>query len=241
MTEQLALPLSSVTSSEAVFARVFRRLGVRRPVPDFRVEYFPFAGLRSTIRLRGNLVEVRLSDLLAGAPPLVFEALAEILMARVLLRKPSREARECYLAYVFTPGFRRRVDEARRARGSKRMLPARGHHFDLEAIFRRLNRRFFRGELPAPRLGWSPRRSRTILGHYDSGHGAILINRRMDDPSVPTYVIEYLVFHEMLHMKFPVELDGHRRVVHARKFLEAEKKFPHYEQVRQRLKHLHAV
>ncbi len=245
LTQQLAFPLETAvedrpvpaqTVPEAAFARVFHRLGLKRPTPNFHVEYHAFAGLRNIILRRDHVVRVRVSDLLADAPPLVLEALAEILLTRVFRRRPSCEARACYLAYVFAPGMRRRIDEARRERGSKRLLPAKGRWYDLEEIFRNLNRRFFRSELPRPRLGWSLRRSRTLLGHYDSAHGTITISRRLDSPSVPRYVVDYLVFHEMLHMQFPVERRDHRRVVHSPEFRAAEKKFPKFEEARRRLK-----
>jgi len=233
-TRQAVSPLTR--SPEAAFVRVFRRLNLRQPTPDFTVEYHAFAGLRSTIRLRGGQVRVRISDLLASAPPLVLEALAEILLAQLFRRRPSREARECYLAYVFGPGMRRRVDEVRRERGAKRLLPPRGHCYDLNEIFSELNQKFFHDGLPPPRLGWSPKRSRTVLGHYDSAHGTITVSRRLDSPSIPRYLVEYLVFHEMLHMRFPTERQGARRVVHSPAFREAEKEFPKLEQARRRLK-----
>jgi len=50
--------------------------------------------------------------------------------------------------------------------------------------------------------------------------------------------VEYIVYHEMLHMRFPVERRGHRRVVHSREFREAEKQFPKYEQACRQLKHI---
>ncbi len=232
--------LATGASAEAAFARVFRRLNLKQPVPDFSVEYRPFAGLRSTIRLRDSRVRVRISDLLAAAPPLVLEALAEILLAQLFRRRPSREARECYLAYVFGPGMRRRVDEVRSQRGAKRLLPPRGHCYDLDEIFAKLNRRFFRGELPPTRLGWSRKRSRTLLGHYDSAHGTITISRRLDSTSFPRYLVEYLVFHEMLHIRFPTDRRRDRRIVHSTAFREAEKKFPKYEQAHRRLKLIRA-
>ena len=144
--------------------------------------FHPFAGLRSTITLRNGAVKARVSDLLAEASPLVLEALAEILLARIFHRRPSREARECYLAYTFRPAIRHRIDAARRERGSKRLLPARGRHHDLEEIFHGLNHRFFHGQIPPSRLGWSPKDSRRILGHYDSGHGTIIVSRKLDSP-----------------------------------------------------------
>lgn len=234
--EQLSLPLETAHRPDELFARVFHRLGLKRPAPQFQVEYKPFASLRSSVRIGGNCAVAHISDLLAAAPPLVLEALAEILLGRLFRRRPSREARECYLAYVFTPAMRRRVDEARRRRGRKLILPPHGRHFDLEEIFRELNWRCFGGGIRLRRLGWSPQRSRSILGHYDSAHRTITISRALDSPKVPRYLVEYLVFHEMLHIRYPVEREGHRRIVHSRGFREAERKFPQYEQARRRLR-----
>src|SRR5690348_11660480 len=155
--EQLVLPLAPPAESrraqpEDTFARAFRRMGLKRAVPVFQVEFRSFAGLRSTIRLHGNHAHVRVSDILAEAPPLVLEALAEILLAQLFRRRPSREARECYMAHTFKPAVRQRIDEARRERGRKNLLPPRGRHFDLEKIFFGLNKKFFEGRLPAARL-----------------------------------------------------------------------------------------
>jgi len=223
-------------SLSEVFARVFHRFNFRRPAPGFQVEYRPFVGMRSSIRLKDSLAQVHISDLLSDAPPLVLEALAEILLANIFRRRPSREARECYLAYVLSPRIRRRTEASRRKRGRKRLLPARGRHFDLEEILEKLNRRFFRDGLPPLRVGWTPRRSRTILGHYDSAHRTISISRWLDSPRVPRYLVEYLAFHEMLHARYPVERIGARRIVHSRQFRVAEKKFPKYDQARRKLK-----
>jgi hypothetical protein len=220
------------------FERVFRRLAIRRPVPAFQVEFRAFAGLRSTIHLRGGQARVRISDVLQPAPPLVLEALAEILVAQLFRRQASREARECYMAYVFKPAVRRRIDGARRRRGYKRLLPPQGRCYDLEKIFADLNRRFFAGRLGLVQLGWTPRRSRTILGHYDSAHRAISISRWLDSPEAPPYLVEYLVFHEMLHARYPVKRQGHRRVIHSAEFRVAEKRFPEYEQAVRQLRRL---
>jgi hypothetical protein len=233
--EQLILPLDPEAALEAVFQRVFRRLALRPEAPVFSVALRPFASLRSSIRLRDHRAEILMADLLADAPPLVHEALAEILLTRVYRRRPSQEARACYLSYISSAEVRHRADALRRERGRKRLLPPRGRAYDLEEIFQRLNEQYFDGALAAPRLGWSPHRSRSLLGHYDAAHHSITVSRWFDAPGVPRYLVEYLVFHEMLHIRFPVERNGHRRVVHSRAFREAEKKFPHYEQARRRL------
>jgi hypothetical protein len=237
--EQMPLPLAISPEAVELFRRVFRRLRIAVVLPSLRVEFRHFAGLRSIICLRKDHLDVRLSDVLQDAPLLVLEALAEILLCKVYRRRASREARECYLAYVLSPSIRQRIDQARRQRGTKRLLPARGRRHNLEEIFHRLNLQFFNGELPVTRLGWSLQNSRTILGHYDAGHGMIVINQALDSPTAPAHLVEYLVFHEMLHMRFPVGRNGHRRVVHSREFREAERVFPKYEEARKSLKQFH--
>lgn len=243
-TEQLALfpeapavlPREPGPGLKGIFERVFHRLGFRRPVPVFEATFRPFAGLRSSIHLRNQVARVNISDVLEPAPSLVLEALAEILLAPLFRRRASREARECYMAYVFKPAVRRRIESARRRRGFKRLLPPRGKRFDLEKIFADLNKRHFAGQIPALRLGWTPRRSRTVLGHYDSAHRTISISRWLDSPGLPKFLVEYVVFHEMLHARYPVARRGHLRVVHSAAFRAAEKTFPKYAEARRHLK-----
>lgn len=236
--EQLTLQLDPEAAFEAVFSRAYHRLRTQQPVPSFHVEFRPYSTLRSTIRLRDHRADIRMADVLADAPPIVMEALAEILLSQVYRRRPSQEARACYLSYVYSPQVRRRVDEMRRQRGRKRLLPARGRHFDLNEIFNKLNRRFFAGRLAKPALGWSTRASQSVLGHYDAAHETIVISRVFDSAKTPRYLLDYLVYHEMLHIKFPAERDGHRRIIHSRAFQAAEKKFPHYGQALRRLRQI---
>ena len=233
-------PTAKLTAT-CCFERAFRRLGIRRPVPEFQVEYRAFAGLRAAIRLQRERAVVRMSDLLADATPTVIEALAEILLARLFRRQASPEARELYLAWNMTPATRRRVEEARRARGRKRLLPPQGRNFNLESIFKELNQRFFQGELRVTRIGWSSARSQTLLGHHDPGHGTITISRWFDSESVPRHVVEYLVYHEMLHIRYPTERSGRRRVVHPPAFREAERRFPLYEEACKHLREMRRV
>ena len=58
-----------------------------RLCPEFRIEFYPFANVNNTIRLRDSKVHVRISDLLEGAPESVIEAIAHILLAK-MYRQP---------------------------------------------------------------------------------------------------------------------------------------------------------
>jgi len=234
-----AAPVWAPEELSGLFARVFRRLRLGAPEPSFRVDFVPYAGLRSKILLPDSrYAAVRLSDVLAGAPVLALEALAEILLSRLFGLPPSREARDCYQAFVMRPTLRRRSEEARRARGFKKLLPARGSHFNLREIFEQLNEKYFSSRLAVERVGWSRNASKSILGHYDSAHHTITISRWFDQPSVPRCLVEYLMFHEMLHIEHPVHRSGHRRVVHSAEFLRAERKFPQYAEAKRHLKRM---
>jgi hypothetical protein len=89
-----------------------------------------------------------------------------------------------------------------------------------------------------PELGWSRRPSRTILGHYDPSHNAIVLSSVMDRPGVARLVVEYVMFHEMLHLRHPVEHRGVKRCVHTAEFRAAEKEFPQLAEAKLLLKTL---
>jgi hypothetical protein len=108
----------------------------------------------------------------------------------------------------------------------------------LEEIFERLNRQFFDGLLGMPRLGWSRGTSRSMLGHFDPSHNAIIISRIFDQPGRPPVAVEYVMFHEMLHLRYPVDHHGARRRVHTKEFREAEKEFPQLKEAKEILKRL---
>lgn len=175
-------------------------------------------------------MQVEICDVLRDAPADALAALAEILISRLYFRTPSRDARARYLACIMSADMRRRIEAARRERGFKRMLPPRGRCYDLAGIFAAHNRDFFDGRLSVSRIGWSVARSATVLGHYDPAHDTITVSRLLDSPKAPRLLVEYILFHEMLHVQHPVRQNHHRRVVHSAEFHAAEKQFPNYRQ-----------
>ena len=79
---------------------------------------------------------------------------------------------------------------------------------------------------------------RRQFGCYDPGPNQILLNRRMDRPSVPACAVEYVLFHEMLHVKHPTRRSGCTMVSHSREFREEEKRFPEFASARRILDRL---
>ena len=55
---------------------------------------------------------------------------------------------------------------------------------------------------------------------------------------VPELALQYVMFHEMLHLRHPVEHNGMRRRVHTREFRAAEKEFARLKEAKEMLKKL---
>jgi predicted metal-dependent hydrolase len=235
---QLALEFEAAESVEDMFLRVFRTMKPRTAPPAFQVQFKPYANLDSKIRLEAGheKIEVRMSDQLRTAPESVREALAWVLLGKLYRKSIPAEIERRYKAFVNRADVRVRALELRRERGRKRLVHPKGGVFDLETIFADLNVRFFEGCLSKPALGWSMRPSRRLLGHYDPAHHAIVISSIFDTPKTPRCVVEYILYHEMLHIKHPAEYRTERRCVHTPAFRSEEKRFPEYAQAVRYLK-----
>ena len=223
---------------EEVYARVFRELKPRTAPPEVCVEFCRFANADSFASLDKGHLHVRISDLLAGAPAPVTEALAHILLGKLYRQPVPRVYTHRYRLYLNRRDMRRKMHLVRQIRGRKFISGPQGQFRNLETIFERLNETYFDGLLGRPQLGWSRRPARGLLGHFDPSHNAIIISRIFDRENVPELALEYVLFHEMLHLRFPVDHNGARRRVHTREFREAEKKFPHLKQAKEALKRI---
>jgi len=225
---QNLLPFESV---EDIFRRVFRELRPRTALEEVQVSFRPYVHMDSnaTYDREKKAISVRISDQLEGAPASVQEALAWMLLSKIFRKTvPKRHTRR-YQLYTERADVREKSLLLRRVRGRKRIVSPQGGTYDLEEMFDDLNGRFFDGMLARPNLTWSPKRSRRTLGHWDPAHNTIVISRIFDDPAAPRFLVEYVLYHEMLHLKHPVEhRTGRRRLVHTKAFYEDERKFPRY-------------
>ncbi len=168
------------------------------------MEFYPYAGLVQTIRLRDDVAFVRFSDLMQSAPPRVLEAAAAILLAKLYRRRVPHDLRDLYREYSLAHHIRRRVHHLRRSRARRVTLPPAGACHNLDPLFDQLNRDYFASSLRRPQLGWSARPWRKQLGCFDPALDQIVLSSRLDRPRVPRYVVEYVLYHEMLHVKHPV-------------------------------------
>jgi hypothetical protein len=211
------------------FVDAFHHLGSNRGIPAIDVRFYPYAGLRHTIRIRSGHVYVRLSDICKDSPPEVIRALAFVLVARLLGKKVPAVHDRIYRDYSLGPEVMRSSDIARRRHGRKMISSAQGGTYDLDKLFFKLNRKYFDSGLEKPTITWSQRKTRSILGHHDRVYETITISKSLDSPQVPDWFVEFIVYHEMLHIKHPARMINGRRYYHTAAFRIDERRFGKYE------------
>jgi hypothetical protein len=155
-----------------------------------------------SFRRRPDALRVRVHHLFLDAPDDVVRAIATFIG-----RGGDDRARAALEAYS-----RKRRAFVRRTRRPGAPLKARGRCFDLRAIFERLNATWFEGRIQAD-IGWARRPGRrqrkTIrLSVYDARLREIRVHPALDQPHVPAFVVDAVVFHAMLHPLFPEEPGG---------------------------------
>ncbi len=181
---------------------------------------------------------VRLSDILREAPAPVIEAAAAILLGHMYRRRIPSELRETYRQFALAHSTRRRVAAIRRKRARRITDNPRGSVYDLEPMFAALNDTYFGGRLRRPRLSWSSRAWRSQFGCYDPSLGQIVMSKRLDRRDVPAHAVEFILYHEMLHVKHPLRAAACRLQAHSREFRAEEKRFAQYARARKVLERL---
>ncbi len=211
------------------YAEAFSRFDTDRQPPPINVEFYPYVGINHTIRIRNGTAFVRIAEICRDMPEPLHRALAYILVGKLYRRKAPKQMREAYEAYLSRDEVRDISIARRRKHGRKIVSSPTGETYDLSEMFDDLNRKYFWGTLKKPTLSWSRDRTYRILGHHDAMHETIIISRSFDSAAVPRYVVEYVLYHEMLHIFHPTVHANGRRYNHTAAFKRDEKNFEHYE------------
>lgn len=212
------------------YREAFEHYDKDRRIPAIDVRFYPYVGINHTIRVRDGHIFVRIAEICRDMPLPVQRALAYVLVSKLYRRRVPKAARELYGNYIRSDQIRERATESRRRRGRKLVSGTKGRIYDLDELFHDLNNKYFRGCLEKPTLTWSARRTYRILGHHDSTHNTIVISKSLDTDETPRFVVEYVLFHEMLHIHHPTIHQNGRRYNHTPAFRRDERKFSHFQQ-----------
>ena len=171
---------------------------------------------------KGGRLEVRLHHMFVTADEDIFEAVADYLS--------GGGASAAGVIDRFVEQNRKRFVAAPRAQAA---LRSNGRHHDLRAIVDDLAARHF-GGIVEVRITWGKRvqpkrRQRSLqLGTYLPEEKLIRIHPVLDQPWVPGYFVEAVVFHELLHHDMPAVVQNGRRHYHTAAFRKRERSFEYH-------------
>jgi predicted metal-dependent hydrolase len=210
------------------YVRAFEALNGSKKQPEIDVRFYPYIGINHTIRIREGKVFVRIGTVCEDAPFEVQESLAHILVSKLLRKRLSTSISAVYKQFSKSTELREKAIDNKRENGRKVITTSKGNFYDLDQTFERLNLLYFENKVAKPTLSWSKGKTFRILGHHDATHETIIVSKSLDDKNVPQYVVEYIVFHEMLHIVHPVYHKNGRRFIHTPKFRRDERSFAYF-------------
>ena len=211
-----------------VYEEAFAYYDRERTPPPIAVSFYPYIGINHTIRIRDGKVFVRIGEVCREMPAIAHRGLAFILVGKLRRKAIPKNANAAYAAYSESSEVRALAAEDKRTRGRKVVTTTKGTFYDLDEIFAEVNDRYFQNAIPKPSLTWSATKTYRILGHHDATHDHVAISRSLDSRIVPRFIVEYVLFHEMLHIAHPIKHINGRRHSHTPAFKRDEKMFARY-------------
>jgi hypothetical protein len=151
------------------------------------------------------------------------------LLVRSTIGGKSHTKNKMLKEFTKGPEFKK-ISRLIQAENKNNLITYQGLFFNLEEIFQTINRRYFEGKLDRPRLNWSSRHSKRRLGYYHPDSDQITISRSLDSKAVQPLLIEYILYHEMLHNFMGIRETNSRRYAHTGEFKKKEKSFINYQE-----------
>jgi predicted metal-dependent hydrolase len=180
------------------------------------------------VRWKHDATHVSLHHMFVKAPHTIQKALASF------IRKQDAEIAPVVHAYIdkHVPA----LDHSDLIRPEE--IVTKGSTYNLQSIYNRLNRSYFGGKLnllitwygePDAKAG-----AKCTLGMYLDWVKLVKIHKLLDSPKVPLYVIEYVIYHEMVHAVYPIYKDEKgRNRIHSREFKDLEKRFKYFSEAQE--------
>ncbi|ABJ75937.1 M48 family metallopeptidase [Leptospira borgpetersenii] len=203
----------------------FRKLPRGKLLVGKKIEakFFPYSNLGSSIRISSGKLEFKIHSFYLKSEPGNLEAVIDLLLYK-LLKQPIPDE----LKSMIRKFYESHTTQNRTNKNKKRIERSPIRNQKLRLILENINQSYLKIDLSDLEIFWGKSKSTTRLGHYDPTHKMIVINPILSLESVPNFVLEYIVFHELLHVHFPIIRKKGRNVIHSREFKTFEKKFSDY-------------
>lgn len=193
------------------------------PPSGVTIELINMAGL---YRYRPSPTQGRLQihEGFIAAGDRVLEALVDL-----VLTGKSAANQALIRSFALSPAFSTVLRELDRLPGATPNL-AQGKAYNLESIFMVVNREYFKGSMLPPQLCWNRCFTVRKFAHYEPARDRIVVSLTLDDPQIPAYVVEFVMYHELLHKHHGDRWSQGRLLSHSPAFRRDERQFKQYDQ-----------
>lgn len=199
----------------------FRRLYPERQFNYFvRIEYSgKFRPFNSNIKLRNNYITLSLSKEWKNIDDEIKIGLVQELLIKLFKSKKHTKNMEMYSSFI---------------KNLHNFVPKHNSDIMLENSFTRVNEKYFSNIIEKPNMRFGSR-SFSKLGSYEYATDTITISSVLKDDFE---LLDYVMYHEMLHKKHKFSSKNGRSYHHTYNFRKDEKGFENSELMEKRLKHL---
>ncbi len=201
-------------------------------------KFHPYTELKHTWTRDGRRVSFKVSDYLRNAPGDVIESLSMYLLCRAYGKSCDNRLCARYVEYSCSRELWEAAKDTYLGRARNLTFDVKGRYRDLRAVFDYVNSFYFAGKAPEPILAWVCESPRRRLGYYFEPLRLLATNRVLDQETVPRYVLEFVMYHELLHHLGAGDGRALRRVHHTKDFNAQERAFSHYEDAESWLRRL---
>lgn len=177
-----------------------------------------------TARWIDNAYHIRLHHMFLEANDDILEALA-----KYILGQPKIASKKINVFIRENENKIRKSPPSAMKRNNN--LLSKGKYFNLQEIYRELNRKYFDHQVNC-QITWGnqrrlKRQKSVRLGSYSYHIKTIRIHPILDQSFVPDYVVNDIVYHEMLHALLGIKSENGRNYSHHQRFRELEKRYSH--------------
>ena len=200
-----------------------RFLGTRR----FSLQIYPYSTRIYAIRTQSDIIEIRLHEAMDLMTDTECRNFAKDIAGNRWkdLKQLLRHYQDTTPEYMELFKFFRDIKASKAAKND-----TKGSFYDLEAVFQACNVRNFGGKMQRPRgLHWSARINHSTMGSYNLREDTVMINRGLDSKKAPAFVLDFVMYHELLHKLLGIETSGSRNRAHTQEFRKLEQAHPDYQ------------
>ncbi|PJZ55007.1 SprT-like domain-containing protein [Leptospira adleri] len=195
-----------------------------------RYKFYPYANLGSAIRITPGVLEFKIHS--SYSESAFLETVVELLLHKLLkLPIPNSIEEKIQTFYKLHS-----EEKSKNKRRKKRIESSDSKNAILKEMLHRINQTYLGIDLSGIDIFWGKGSSKTRLGHFDPSHRMIVINPILGRQVVPAFVLEYIVFHELLHVYIPATRKNGKNIIHGKEFRSLERKYPDYLRANQWLK-----